>query len=217
MALETKMNTIRKPGAGEVPPAVNPKPGARPVRDHDAVDRFGLTPRILPRGIANIEDALAFPDRTDEFLCSMTDQSHEDSVKGDVLVVEDDPITQRFLTHLLQSQGYRARVCDDGSQAVGLVISDRPDVILLDLGLPSPDPFSGPHFDGLNVMDWLSRMVPGEAPPVIVITARDISVKPQVMQAGAFAFFQKPADRDQLLETIARALSTPRASATDEP
>ena len=119
-----------------------------------------------------------------------------------ILVVEDDTVTQRFMSHLLQSENFDVTVCAEGGEAVSAVMSDCPDLIVLDLGLPSDDPFSGTQFDGITVLDWLRRMMPHKAPPVIVLTARDPSVKPKVLAAGAYAFIVKGCPPEDLLEAI---------------
>jgi CheY-like chemotaxis protein len=85
-------------------------------------------------------------------------------------------------------------------------MSQSPDLIILDLGLASADPFAQ-QWDGFVVMDWLKRMASEKRIPVIVLTASDPATSQQrALEAGATAFFQKPADEDQLVAAIKTAL-----------
>src|SRR5579859_7090335 len=75
-----------------------------------------------------------------------------------------------------------------------------PDLIILDLGLPAGD--------GFVVLDRLQKDDKLSAIPVVVLTARDPqSNERRALQAGAAAFFQKPADNGELLEVIRTTLS----------
>jgi len=124
-----------------------------------------------------------------------------------ILVVEDDRISATMLTHKLKASGYTVVTAADGTEAVAHVRVDHPDLIILDLGLPSQNPFAGPNWDGFGVMDWLHRSRPTEAIPIIVVTAWDpITAKKRALDAGAIAYFQKPVQYDELLATIKKAL-----------
>ena len=124
-----------------------------------------------------------------------------------ILVVEDDKPSAIVLTHKLKGSGYTVVNAPDGATAVHLVGTEHPDLILLDLGLPAQDPFSGPNWDGFGVIDWLHRSRPTEPIPIIVVTAWDpIKAKKRSLDAGAIAYFQKPVQYDELLATIKQAL-----------
>ena len=76
---------------------------------------------------------------------------------------------------------------------------EHPDLIILDLGLPAGD--------GFVVLDRLQRDDKLSTIPVIVLTARDPQGSEQrALNAGAAAFFQKPADNAELLEVIRATL-----------
>ncbi len=124
-----------------------------------------------------------------------------------ILVVEDDKPSALVLTHKLKGSGYTVVNAADGATAVHLVGTEHPDLIILDLGLPAQDPFSGPNWDGFSVIDWLHRSRPTEPIPIIVVTAWDpMKAKKRSLDAGAIAYFQKPAPYDELLATIKHAL-----------
>ena len=129
-----------------------------------------------------------------------------------ILVVEDDKPSAAVLTYKLKGSGYTVVTAPDGATAVQLVGTEHPDLIILDLGLPAQDPFTGPNWDGFAVMDWLHRSRPTEPIPIIVVTAWDpIKAKKRALDAGAIAYFQKPVQYDQLLATIKNTLCEPSA------
>jgi len=121
--------------------------------------------------------------------------------------VEDDKASAIMLAYKLKGSGYTVVSAPDGVAAVTLVGTEHPDLVILDLGLPSQDPFSGPNWDGFGVMDWLHRSRPTEPLPIIVVTAWDPArAKKRALDAGAIAYFQKPVQYDELLATIRKAL-----------
>jgi len=124
-----------------------------------------------------------------------------------ILVVEDDRPSAAILAYKLKGSGYDVVIAPDGTEAVGLVRTEHPDLMILDLGLPSKNPFAGPNLDGFGVMAWLNRTQPTEPLPTIVLTAWDPMIaQKRALDAGAIAFFQKPARFDSLLTTIKNAL-----------
>jgi DNA-binding response OmpR family regulator len=87
----------------------------------------------------------------------------------------------------------------DGYSAIAQAYKERPDLIILDLGLPAGD--------GFVVLDRLQKDDKLSSIPVIVLTARDPQgSERRALQAGASAFFQKPADNTELLEVIRATL-----------
>ena len=125
-----------------------------------------------------------------------------------ILVVEDDRPSAAILAYKLKGSGYDVVIAPDGTEAVGLVRSEHPDLMILDLGLPTKNPFAGPNLDGFGVMAWLNRTQSTEPLlPTIVLTAWDpMTAQKRALDAGAIAFFQKPAQFDSRLTTIKSAL-----------
>ncbi len=123
-----------------------------------------------------------------------------------IMVVEDESISLVLMERFLVAQGYSVVTTQDGSTAVSLAMKEKPDLIILDLGLPGADPF-GPQFDGFIFIDWLHRMAAETKPPIIVITAQTgAAVRKRALEAGAAAFFEKPANRNEVLAAIRNAL-----------
>jgi DNA-binding response OmpR family regulator len=116
-----------------------------------------------------------------------------------VLIVDDDKDMLRGMHIRLKANGYDVVFAADAISAISVARKEEPDVIILDIGLPGGD--------GLTVMERLKSLLPVAHIPVIILTARDAATyKERAINAGAYAFFQKPVDNDELLESIQKAL-----------
>jgi len=126
-----------------------------------------------------------------------------------ILVVDDDPDLLRALRLRLRANNYEVTTASDGYAAIASAQKERPALIILDLGLPVGDGFV--VLDRLQNSDVLSGV------PVIVLSARDPqNNEEKALKAGAAAFFQKPADNDELLNVIRVSLG-PAAAAQAAP
>jgi CheY-like chemotaxis protein len=125
-----------------------------------------------------------------------------------ILVVDDDAVVSRRLSVKLKSCGYSVLTAVDGSEAVSTARQEKPDVIVLDITFP-PDVAhgGGVAWDGFLIIQWLRRLDEGKNIPIIVITGGDAAkYKDRALAAGALAFFHKPVDDEELLETIRKTL-----------
>jgi DNA-binding response OmpR family regulator len=121
-----------------------------------------------------------------------------------ILIVDDDPDLRQALKLRLRANHYDTVHAGDGYSAIAQAHKEQPNLIILDLGLPAGD--------GYVVLDRLQHDDKLSSIPVIVLTARDPeSSEQRALQAGAAAYFQKPADNAELLEVIRATL--PRAAA----
>ena len=112
-----------------------------------------------------------------------------------ILVVDDDPDLLRALRLRLRANNYEVTTASDGYAAIAAAQKERPSLIILDLGLPVGD--------GFVVLDRLQNSDALAGIPVIVLSARDPqNNEEKALKAGAAAFFQKPADNDELLNVI---------------
>ena len=116
-----------------------------------------------------------------------------------ILIVEDDADTRQLLKIRLESSGYETAFAFDAVTAIGVAREEKPDLILLDMGLPGGD--------GVVVMERL-RAFPALAHiPVVVVSAREpTSTEPRATEAGAEAYLQKPIDNEKLLAAVRSAL-----------
>jgi two-component system, OmpR family, KDP operon response regulator KdpE len=113
-----------------------------------------------------------------------------------LLLVEDDETMRRAVARHLAGHGYRVEEQADGEGALAAWERARPDLILLDLGLPG--------IDGLNVVQRVRRDV---TTPIIVISARDQELdKVAALDAGADDFLTKPFGMHELRARVRAAL-----------
>jgi DNA-binding response OmpR family regulator len=115
-----------------------------------------------------------------------------------ILVADDDADLRVGLQIRLRANGYDVDGVGDGGDAIDAIRSRSPDVLVLDLGLPT--------LDGFDVMSQLRNIAPMLS--VVVVTARaDEDCERRCLAAGARAFFRKPADNRALLDAIARCVA----------
>jgi DNA-binding response OmpR family regulator len=120
--------------------------------------------------------------------------------RAKILVVDDDPDLVRALRLRLRANNYEVATASDGYSAIASAQKERPALIILDLGLPVGD--------GFVVLDRLQNIDALSSVPVIVLSARDPqSNEERALKAGAAAFFQKPADNDELMNVIRVSLA----------
>ena len=122
--------------------------------------------------------------------------------KAKILVVDDNPSIRKGLSLRLRANGYEVLLAADAFSATAVLVKEKPDLVILDLGLPCGD--------GFVVMERLQKNDSLASIPVIVLTGRDSEdTRNRAQQAGAVAFFQKPADDGELLSAIRKALDLP--------
>jgi two-component system, OmpR family, response regulator MprA len=113
-----------------------------------------------------------------------------------ILVVDDEPAVRAALQRALQLEGYDVALAEDGDAALRLVQRDAPELVLLDVLMPS--------LDGLAVCRRLRRA--GDRTPVLMLTARDaVSDRVSGLDAGADDYLVKPFALEELLARV-RAL-----------
>jgi two-component system KDP operon response regulator KdpE len=128
------------------------------------------------------------------------------SDKSTALIIDDEVQIRRLLRVVLEADGYRVLEADTGEQGLSDIALRRPDVVLLDLGLPK--------IDGLAV---LRRLREWSRVPVLVLTVRaGAEEKVAALDAGADDYVTKPFDSPELLARL-RAVQRRAASDKDEP
>ena len=112
-----------------------------------------------------------------------------------ILVVEDDRDTLLGLSVMLTKNGYQVLHAEDGTMALQIATREKPDLVLLDLGLPAGD--------GFFVLESIRRNIQLLATPVFVVSARDSAGnKERALAAGAQRYIEKPVDVPELLGFI---------------
>ena len=109
-----------------------------------------------------------------------------------ILVVEDDAAVRNLITTTLETQEYKHLTAGTGKEAITESVSYKPDIVLLDLGLPD--------MDGIDV---IRKIRTWSAMPIIVISARsDDTDKIDALDAGADDYLTKPFSVQELLARL---------------
>ena len=117
-------------------------------------------------------------------------------MKTRVLVVDDEEPIHRFLRPALQASGYEALSAETGAQALRLIATAAPDVIVLDLGLPD--------MDGRDVLVEARKF---SKSPIIILSARDQETeKIAALDLGADDYVEKPFAIGEFLARLRAAL-----------
>jgi two-component system KDP operon response regulator KdpE len=122
-----------------------------------------------------------------------------------VLVIDDEPQIRRLLRVMLEAGGYQVFDTATGQEGIALAAQRRPDVVLLDLGLPD--------LDGVTVV---KRLREWSRTPIVVLSVRDREDdKIAALDAGADDYVTKPFNSGELLARLRVALR--HATAKEEP
>ncbi len=118
-----------------------------------------------------------------------------------ILVVEDEPDVIRALTMRLKFAGYEVIVASDGASATRIAVTEQPNLIILDIGLPCGD--------GHTVARRLRENMNTTTVPIIFLTARTSQEdRAKAMGVGAADFITKPFTAEELLASVERALNS---------
>ena len=117
-----------------------------------------------------------------------------------ILVVEDEPSNLKLIRDLLQRAGYETIEATNGKQAVELARARKPDLILMDVGLPV--------MDGLEATRILKADAATENVLVVALTAYAMEGdEERMLQVGCDGYLTKPIDIKQFLKKVAEYLS----------
>jgi len=135
---------------------------------------------------------------------------YECSLPGcDILVVDDEPQIREIIERTMQKEGWNVSQAQDGVEALELVKTKTPQLILLDLMMP--------RMDGFEFLRELRKLPVGKDLPVVVITAMDLSSNDhqrlngsveQILQKGAYSQDDLLIEVRQLVKGLANKTST---------
>lgn len=124
-----------------------------------------------------------------------------------VLVIDDEPSILRALRINLTARDYEVTTATDGASGLAAVARERPDVLILDLGLPDMDGTDVIH----GVRGWTST-------PIIVLSVwGQEQIKVAALDAGADDYVTKPFGMDELLARLRAAVRRAAPGGPDEP
>ena len=129
------------------------------------------------------------------------------TIRDKILIVEDEQSIARFISAILNANGYETILARSGAEALSVVSSNCPDLVILDLGLPD--------MDGMEILRSLRGW---SSLPVVVVSARSHERdKVDALDAGADDYLTKPFGTDELLARVRTALRHTRtATGNDE-
>lgn len=128
------------------------------------------------------------------------------TIREKILVVEDEKSISHFICTILNSNGYETMQARSGEEALSMISSHCPDLIILDLGLPD--------MDGLEVLNNLRSW---SSLPVVVVSARSHEHdKVNALDLGADDYLTKPFGTDELLARVRTAIRHTRTSSGND-
>ena len=113
-----------------------------------------------------------------------------------ILIIDDDRSIRKGLSLILGDK-YGVITAKDGAEALKLFPEERPDIVLLDIGLP--------EIDGVEVLKRLKGSSP-DATVIMVTAVEDVKTIVKAIKLGAYDYLVKPIDSQELLLTIQHAL-----------
>ena len=124
------------------------------------------------------------------------------NIREKILVIEDEKSIARFISTILTANGYEAMRAASGAEAMSMISSHCPDLVILDLGLPD--------MDGLDILRQLRSW---STLPVVVVSARSHEQdKVSALDLGADDYLPKPFGTDELLARVRTAIRHTRTS-----
>ncbi|MGD0212641.1 MAG: response regulator [Terriglobales bacterium] len=137
----------------------------------------------------------------DQVDCRLNFANHDPVIRcgNKILIIDDDPVLCLGLHIRLEANSYDTCFANDAESAFNTALSERPDLIILDIGLPD--------YDGYFVMESLNAFPELADVPIIVLTGRNRFVhEKRCHDAGVKRFFEKPVDDRRLLTAIRQYL-----------
>ena len=133
--------------------------------------------------------------------------------KKKILVVDDDRVIQKAFSIKLKASNYEVLTASEGSEAVNVVRTQKPDAILLDINFPND--FSSVSWDGFRIMEWLKRIDEAAKIPIFIISSGNPDkYVARARELGAVGFFRKPIVIEELVAALNRVFTTEPATAS---
>lgn len=128
-------------------------------------------------------------------------------IQKTILVVDDEDGVRESVREVLTDEGYRVVDTADGTQVLGIIREEKPELVLLDIWMP--------QVDGIGLLKEIKTQEP-EIPVVMVSGHGNIHTAVTATKYGAFDFIEKPVTLDGLLLTVQRALGESPANSAQK-
>jgi two-component system chemotaxis response regulator CheY len=117
-----------------------------------------------------------------------------------ILIADDDDALRAQIARTMAVEGYTVLEAGNGVEAVELFQTEKPDVVLLDLGMPVKD--------GLTALKEIRALNPDAKVAILASPGRQTAVL-QAIRAGAQEFFVKPLDPERMIGVIRKMMGLP--------
>ena len=138
------------------------------------------------------------PEESPAPAAAKTEETLTVGARGTLLVIDDDPSSRDLLKRMLEKEGYTVLTAAGGAEGVSLARERRPDLITLDVMMPS--------MDGWAVLSALKGDGATADIPVVMMTM--VEDKPMGFALGASDYLTKPIDKARVLGTVARRIGS---------
>jgi DNA-binding response OmpR family regulator len=159
----------------------------------------------------NADSVLNKPFDEDDFLGKVEEILFEDrpkrkTGKEKILLVDDDPSITQLLATILKKEGYETVSANNGKRGLEMIVSEKPDLVLLDLMMPD--------MTGEEVLEIAQKDFPEI--PVIMVTAHGSEEKAvQLMKGGATDYIRKPFDSEEVRVRVREGVMKARLLAAE--
>ncbi len=127
-----------------------------------------------------------------------------------ILIVDDEPPIRTILSYMLEKEGFRVQVAQDGEEALEWLKTNDPDLVMLDVMMPG--------LDGFSVLERIRGQIRTRTLPVIMLTARgDTPQRVRGLQEGANDYLTKPFVPDELMLRVRNMLQLSRSQRDANP
>jgi CheY-like chemotaxis protein len=131
-------------------------------------------------------------------LCTSANPSRNEFMKK-ILIIEDDEKIAFALSVRLGAHGYPTWIARDGILGLSMAVGNQPDLVLMDIALPTGD--------GFTLAEQIKSHVPTPTPIIFLTASKSPELRERAQQLGAAAFFEKPYEAEALLAAVKQALA----------
>jgi len=133
--------------------------------------------------------------------------------KKTILIVDDDRVIQKAFSIKLKASNYEVLTASEGSEAVNVARTKKPDAILLDINFPSD--FGSVSWDGFRIMEWLKRIDEAAKIPIFIVSSGSPDkYVARARELGAVGFFRKPIVIEELIAALDRVFTAETTAAS---
>lgn len=126
-------------------------------------------------------------------------EANERSMKGKILVVDDNEMNRLVVTGALKSDGYEVVTAESGEEGVSAFQRERPDCVVMDVRMPG--------VDGFDACDRIRATAQGKGVPILFLTGlRNVDTFDRAQAAGGDDFLTKPVRPRELLTRVQAAI-----------